>query len=256
MLNFERPTETADSLSKEAYNVLCTPFKGLRSAFTVNRGSVLTIENTNMLSSTSILYSTSNFLSHLMIDSKKNVLMKNVFLQKNFSGKSTVILNKENPVFELGLSLNHKVNVNLNILAEKTTNYKVSFLTKKENLHFGTELDLKDKLASVLMLRYNFKSTVLSFLMRYDVLNLVFYRKLNKLISFAGEAVMSGNTLGARLGILLSTPFTDLRIEANSMLNIILMVEKRVLDCFMISICSEMRGLMDFDCGLGLTLEV
>lgn len=254
--NLEKPTESIETLSKEAYNVLCTPFTGIRSSFTINRGALLAVENSNMSSNVALLYSTSNFLSHLLIDTDKNLLIKSVYVHKNVVLRNTVVMNHSNSVLDLGIVLNFPLTISMGMLVDKTANYKMSFITKKNNLHFGTELNLKDRLGSIVMLRYDLQSSVLSLLMRYDVVNLTFYKQLTEFVSIAGEAVAGSSSIGARMGILLSTSFTDVKIEVNSMMNIILMVEKKLLDCFIFNFCAEMKDVGVVECGLGVSLEI
>ncbi|ELQ74501.1 hypothetical protein THOM_2596, partial [Trachipleistophora hominis] len=123
-------------------------------------------------------------------------------------------------------------------------------------VHVGAEFNLRDTLGSIFMLRYDLQQGVISFLMRYDVLNLTFYRRLTEFVSVAGEMVAGNSSIGARLGVLLSTHFTDIRVEVNSMMNVILMVEKKLLDCFVFSCCAEVKGAYAVECGLGLSLEI
>ncbi|ELQ74500.1 hypothetical protein THOM_2595 [Trachipleistophora hominis] len=128
--NLEKPVESIETLSKETYNVLCTPFTGIRSSFTINRGALLAIENGNMSSNIALLYSTSNFLSHLLIDNDKNVFIKSVFVQKNVICKNTIVMNRNNPVTDLNIVFNLPLTVSMNMIVDKVANYKIGVITK------------------------------------------------------------------------------------------------------------------------------
>lgn len=253
-MKFNKPTISLENFTKEIQNIFTRPFTGIKSSLSVNGPISLTVENINLKSNLGFLYSTSNFLSSVFFDNQKNVIFKNILVKNDFVGKSTILLNKEYPIGEMSILWNKIINSKIDLIFNKELQAKTSFILKSGNTHFGAEVNLKNKYDTSLFFQVENLKSIFAAIVRYDLLNLGCLVKINDYSSVAGELVVSDLSIFSRIGLLITSHCTDLRIEINSMMSCIMAVDKKILENFVVSVCTEMKN-GSFETGIGLNLE-
>lgn len=253
---FSKPTVSIEGLSKECKNVLVNPYKGVRSTVNINRIIGMSIDNINCKSNVSFLYSTNNFLSSIFIDDFSNIIFKNIIVYKNLISKNVFLLNDTQPHMDFTLQMNRNVFTSLNIAISNKINQTCSFITKIKNSHVGMQINVQNRYDSALFYRIENYSNIFSTIVKYDVLRLSFFKRINHKIRLANETIITDQSVLSRFGMLIGSHCTDLRIEINTLLKLLVSVEKRIFETFSINICTEMGEFGVFDIGLGLSLEI
>lgn len=253
---FSKPTISLEGLSKECKNVLINPFKGVRSTVNINKGIGLCIDNINCKSNISFLYSTNNFLSSIFIDDFSNIIFKNIIVYEDLVSKNVLLLNNIQPHMDFTLQMNRNILTTLNIAINNKMSHTCSFITKIEDSHVGMEINLQNKYESAFFYRLEKFKSIFSTIIKYDVLKLSFFQKINEKLSLANETVITDQSILSRMAILISSHCTDLRIEVNTLFKLLFSIEKRIFDTFSVNICTEMAKFGVFDIGLGLNLEI
>lgn len=254
-MKLEKPTVSIENFTREIRSVFINPFKGVRSAVTLNRTVGITIENQNLNSNIGFLYSTSNFLSSAFVDDYKNIIVKNVLVFNDFVGKSVFVLNGFQPHTEITLQSNKLLSTILSFGFNKETSTTCSFLAKCGNSHTGIEMNLKNKYESAFFFRLEKYQSIFATVMRYDILNISLFKKLSEKIDLASETMITDKSIFSRIGMLISTHCTNMKIELNSMLRLLVCIDKKILENFVISICTEMKNFGVFETGIGINLE-
>lgn len=255
-MTFFKPTVSIENFTKEVQFVFPSSFNGIKSSLNINKIVSISIENKNLKSNIGILYSTSNFLSSLFIDEYRNVIIKNLLVKNDMIARNIIIMNKVDPYIDIGLSLNKIINFNLNLIRNPNYILKSSFLFKKNDLHAGIEINHTNKYETAFLFRMDNNLGIFTSIIKYDFLNLAFYKKITDLFSLATEIMANDKSVFSRIGFVAESYCTTIKLELNTFLNVILLVEKKIYENVIVSICSEMKDYGVFDNGIALNLEI
>ncbi|KRH92572.1 hypothetical protein M153_4312000814 [Pseudoloma neurophilia] len=255
-MKFSKPTVSLENISKECRSVLIKPFKGIKSSVNLNKFIGVSIDNENCKSNVSFLYSTSNFLSSVFIDDFSNVILKNIMVKGDLVHKNVILLNNVQPYIDLTFQIHKNILTTYNMSINEKITQSCSFITKINNSHAGLEMNLNEKYDSAIFYRFEKKNTIFSTILKYDLWNISIFQNINEKIKLSNETIITDRSILSRLGLLITTHCTDLRIELNTLMKLLLSIDKRIFDNFSVSICTEMEKFGQFDIGLGINLEI